>query len=82
MSVLLGRTAEDLLQGTLSLSCCLLANRTHHNLDINDSMSTVIECLSHFLAATIQSWWLETGEIQEEEDKRLKEKGLWKEGGD
>lgn len=35
-----------------------MADGIHHNLDINDSMSAVIEWLSHFLAATIQSgWW-------------------------
>lgn len=73
MSVWLGQTAEDLLPGTLSVSCCLLASRTHYNLHINDSMSTVIECLSHFLAAAIQSERGETREIQKEEDKRVKE---------
>lgn len=55
VSVLLGHTTEDLLLGKLSTS--LLASRKHHNLDINDSMSKVIECLSHFLADAIQSCW-------------------------
>lgn len=59
----------------------LLADRTRHNLDINDSMSTVIECLSHFLAATIKKRVARKArEIQKEADKRVEEKGLWRGG--
>lgn len=45
-------------------------------------MSTVIECLSHFLAAAIQSKrWRETQKILEEGDKRVIEKGMGVRGG-
>lgn len=50
----------------------MVATRTHPRPAINDSMNTVIECLSHFLETAIQSKGWSERRYGEKGDERLK----------
>lgn len=73
-----GLSCRDTQQKICYEAHCLLAlaTRTHYRPAINDSMNTVIECLSHFLVEAIQSKRLEWAEIQSKGGWNTKRKRL------